>query len=102
MTDTYALLPKVDVYKLSEEAQEAISAIVKSSVTQVLVAQSSAHPRLPPAGLRGPDAARYVGLGRSSFYTRLKTDPALLAASFKVGNTRIWKVSSLDAWLLAQ
>src|SRR5262244_1510925 len=102
MADTYALLPKVDVYKLSDEAQEAISAIVKASVTQVLSAQSSARPRLPPAGLRGPNAARYLGLGRSSFYARVKTDPALLGASFKVGNTRIWKVSALDAWLLAQ
>jgi predicted DNA-binding transcriptional regulator AlpA len=92
----------VDLYTLSDEARQQISAIVESSVTRALAAQSSARPRLPPAGLRGPDAARYIGLGRSSFYTRLKTDPALLAASFKCGNVRIWKRSSLDAWLLAQ
>jgi hypothetical protein len=102
MAATDALLPKVDLYAISDEARLQISAIVESSVTRALGAQSSGRPRLAPAGLRGPDAARYVGLGRSSFYARLKTDPALLGASFKVGNTRIWKVSALDAWLLAQ
>jgi hypothetical protein len=102
MAATDALLPKVDLYKLSDEARQQISAIVESSVTRAIAAQSSARPRLAPAGLRASDAARYIGLGRSSFYARLKTDDVLLAASFKVGNSRIWKVSALDAWLLAQ
>jgi hypothetical protein len=102
MADREALLPKVDLYRLSDRARQEISEIVDSSVGRALAAQSSKRVRLPPAGLRAADAARYVGLGRSSFYAQLKTDAALMAASFKVGNSRIWKVSALDAWLLAK
>ena len=58
---------------------------------------------MAPAGaLRAAEAARYLGLGRSRFYTLLDEHPQLLAASFTVGKARMWSTASLDAWITSK
>jgi hypothetical protein len=41
-------------------------------------------------------AVRDLGIGRSTFYSLLKTDAGLMAASFMIGTSRVWAVEFLS------
>jgi predicted DNA-binding transcriptional regulator AlpA len=93
------LLPKVDVYRLSEAALQQLQPLINAAVRAALEEQGLKKPRVTPGALRGKDAADYLGISRSRFYALLKTDPALKAASFTVGKSRAWTIAALDEWM---
>jgi hypothetical protein len=82
------LLPRVDVYRLSDHMREEFRTLVSEAVRSALAELGNR----PAGALRGHDAARYLGLGRSRFYMVLKEHPELLAASFTVGKARMWQI----------
>src|SRR6188472_1360594 len=73
------LLPKVDLFRISDPMLEVLTSLVRQAVRQEMAAAA------PAGALRAADAARYLGLGRSKFYAMLKADPELMGASFCVG-----------------
>jgi hypothetical protein len=63
------LLPKVELWQLSEHAIRTLEEIVR----RVLVENGHAA----VGAFRAASAAKYIGVGRSTFYELLKTDPHL-------------------------
>jgi hypothetical protein len=93
------LLPKVDLWRISDEARQALIQLVKQSLREALEEQGLKKPPVPTGALRGADAAAYLGVGRSHFYGLLKEDPQLLGLSFTVGRCRMWPIAGLDEWM---
>jgi predicted DNA-binding transcriptional regulator AlpA len=93
------LFPKVDLWRISDEARQALIQLVKQSVREALEEQGLRKPPVPAGALRGSDAAAYLGVGRSHFYGLLKEDPQLLGLSFTVGRCRMWPTAGLDEWM---
>jgi len=62
-------------------------------------AASSAEPRIEPAALRRPQAARFVGMGTSTWD---RHDAAgLIPEALRIGGVKVWSVAELKAWLAA-
>jgi predicted DNA-binding transcriptional regulator AlpA len=93
------LLPKVDLYRLSAHIRDELASLVSEAVRAALEEQGLRKPVAPAGALRGPDAAAYLGVGRSHFYDLLKEDPELLSASFTAGRCRMWPTTALDEWM---
>lgn len=52
------------------------------------------------AALRAKQAARYLGMGESTFWRKAKTDPASFPQPIKLGpGTTVWLVADLDDYL---
>jgi excisionase family DNA binding protein len=91
------LLPKVELWQLSEPAIRALKDVVR------LVLDERGISTKPPIGaLRAAQAATYIGVGRSKFYQLLRTEPQLQASSFRAGTARLWRKEDLDTWMQAQ
>jgi predicted DNA-binding transcriptional regulator AlpA len=60
---------------------------------------SRPRPRLAPAGLRGPDAARYVGISPAA-WTRLVA-AGRTPAPIRLGGCVLWSRHDLIRWLLS-
>jgi predicted DNA-binding transcriptional regulator AlpA len=86
---------------LSDAAREEIAQIVAAAVDRAMAQLGSKRGSVAPAALKAADAARFLGVGRSTFYNLLKADAALMAASFKIGTSRVWAIEVLDDWLRA-
>ena len=65
------LLPKVELWRISDEARQALIQLVKQSVREALEEQGLRKPPVPTGALRGADAAAYHRCG---------TQPLLRAA----------------------
>jgi predicted DNA-binding transcriptional regulator AlpA len=77
---------------------ESIIAAVAAAMVRVAELQGVAT--VAPEGLDAADAARFVGVSRSSFYQL--DERGLVPAAVLVGDTkRVWPRSELRAWLLA-
>jgi predicted DNA-binding transcriptional regulator AlpA len=87
----------VRLHDVSADARALLKELLREVLTEHL-----GKPRAPAGALRGKEAARYIGLGKTRFYKVIKEDPVLKAASFKIGNARAWPVTALDAWMAAQ
>jgi predicted DNA-binding transcriptional regulator AlpA len=99
MADGEDLLPRVDVYRLSDGIRRELARLMGDAVRDAL----DKCGRLPhPTGaLKATQAAAYIGLSRSKFYEVLKKDPGLMQQSFTVGKCRLWPISTLDSWIHA-
>jgi excisionase family DNA binding protein len=87
---------------LSDATRREIAQIVAAAVARAVGQLGPKRPGVAPAALKPKEAARYLGLGRSSFYNLLRTDSSLMAASFKVGRSRVFMIAALDAWMKAR
>jgi predicted DNA-binding transcriptional regulator AlpA len=89
------LLHRVDVRRISADAQQQIPELVRQAVREELARKSDA----PTGALRVREAAVYIGLRRTRFLDLLKEDPVLAGLEFKVGRARCWPREGLDQWL---
>jgi len=87
------LLPKVQLWQLSEHAAQALKEIVRDALVEHGVVK-----RAPVAGMRAVEAAACIGIRRSTFYKLVKADPHL-RRSYVVGTARMWRKEDLDAWM---
>jgi excisionase family DNA binding protein len=90
------LIPKVELWQLSEHVTQALKEIVRDALVEHCTVERS-----PVGGMRAAEAAAYVGIGRSTFYKLIKTE-AHLQHSYVVGTARMWRKEDLDAWMQAQ
>ena len=91
------LLPKVELWQLSEHVAQAIREIVREALEE-----HGDRLRSRAGGMRAAAAAAYIGVSRSKFYELLRTEPYLQASSFRAGTARMWRKDDLDAWMQAQ
>jgi excisionase family DNA binding protein len=91
------LLHKAEMCALSGDARDVIKAIVREALAEA----GLALPRETGA-LRAKEAAAYLGIAKTRFYKLIKEDPALGAASVRVGRSRSWPKHVLDDWLRRQ
>jgi excisionase family DNA binding protein len=90
------LFPKVELWQLSEHVARALKEIVRDALDEHGIVE-----RAPIGGMRAAEAAAYIGIGRSTFYKLVKTEPPL-QRSYVVGTARMWRREDLDAWMQAQ
>jgi excisionase family DNA binding protein len=90
------LFPKVELWQLSEHVARALKEIVRDALVEHGTVE-----RTPVGGMRAAEAAAYLGVGRSTFYKLVKTEPAL-QRSYVIGTARLWRKEDLDAWIQAQ
>jgi predicted DNA-binding transcriptional regulator AlpA len=95
------LLPRVDVYGLSDRIRHELTRLVADAVSDAF-ARRGTTPQLPTGALRAKQAAAYIGLSRSKFYEVLKNDRVLMQHSLTVGKCRLWPISVLDTWIQAK
>jgi hypothetical protein len=81
------LLPKVDLYRISESARQDLAELVRDVVRDVVRQELKEHSskRFSAGGMGADSAAAYLGVGRSTFYVLLEKHPELKRASYKVG-----------------
>ena len=104
------LLHRVELCRISPDGRQALDALVQQAVSDVLEKLGLVKPQVakttlrevPKTALRAEEAAAYIGVGRSTFYTLVKEDLHLLAASFTVGRCRMWLTPALDEWMQAR
>ncbi len=63
----------------------------------VLPSTTGSEPQTLLAYLRARDAARFAGLGRSTFLKHVQQGTA--PAGFRVGGARVWSVCDLRRWV---
>src|SRR5262245_24463275 len=81
--------------KLSDEDIEAII----DGLVERLEKGRKGKQCLTPGAFKAPRAAAYIGVSRARFYEVLKVDHELAAAAISNGNSRVWPIAFLDAWL---
>lgn len=94
------LLPKVEVWRITDQVALALHELVKDAVRKVLEEEGLRRAPVQPEALRINEAARYVGVGRSTFYKLMKEDDHhLMSTSFTAGRCRMWTKAALDEWM---
>ena len=88
------LLHRVELCRISPAGRRALDDLVQQAVSDVLEKLGLVKPQVanttlrevPTTALRAKEAAAYIGVGRSTFYTLVKEDLHLLAPPSRLGD----------------
>jgi hypothetical protein len=92
------LLHRVDVRRISADAQQQILDLVRQAVREELARKVDA----PTGAFRVREAAAYIGLRRTKYLEEAKKDPILRASEIRMGRARAWLREGLDRYLRAR
>jgi predicted DNA-binding transcriptional regulator AlpA len=96
------LFPKVDVYRLSDQARHELAELMTAAVREALAEQGRGFVEKPkPGALGAHGAAAYLGISRSLLFELRHRDPAFPQPA-KLGRRRLWLISDLDSYAKAQ
>jgi predicted DNA-binding transcriptional regulator AlpA len=98
---TTELLPKVEVYRLSDRAQQEFAQVLREAMQKFFEKRNEPGEQQRPAALGANDAAAYLGISRSLFYELRDEDPTF-PTPIRFGRRRLWLISGLDNYMMAR